>query len=199
MFKRVLAVIGIILPGASVTLAQTAPAQQVIVSRGTALAVTTLQPLSSISARPGDDVPLRLSRPLVVNGVTLLREGELLHGRVTRIQRAGPKCQYGRLRWKVDRIGFADHSSARARLYTNSAWKRPVPGQLPFGRDRNFADRFVVPVIAAPVIALALAVESPRLVMHDERNDGCGAGREYMLPANSMLAVVITKDHHVHF
>jgi hypothetical protein len=201
MFKQVLAVIGIGLLGSSIALAQTAPAQQVIVPKGKALAVTTLQPLSSTTARPGDDVPLRLSRTLVVNGVTLLHEGEVLHGRVTHVQRAGPKCRYGTVRWKIDRIGFADHSNARARLYTNSPWtmRRPVPDQLPLGSDKTFADRLLISVIAAPIIALALVVESPRLLMHDSRNDGCGSGKEYLLPANSTIAVVITKDHHVRF
>jgi hypothetical protein len=200
MFKQVLAVVGIGLLGSSIALAQTASAQQVIVPQGKALAVTTLQPLSSTTARPGDDVPLRLSRPLVVNGVTLLRKGEVLHGRVTYAQRAGPKCRYGTVRWKMDRIGFADHSSARARIYSNLPWtRRPVPDQLPLGSDKTFADRLLVSVIAAPIIALALVVESPRLLMHDSRNDGCGAGKEYLLPANSTIAVVITKDHHVRF
>jgi hypothetical protein len=200
MFKHILAVIGIGLLGVLVAVAQTVPAQQVIVSKGTALAVTTLQPLSSTTARTGDDVPLRLSRPLVVNGVTLLREDELLHGRVTHVQRAGPKCRYGTVQWKIDRISFTDHSSAHARLYVNAPWsRRPVPDQLPLGTDKSVADRLIISTIAAPIIALALVVESPRLVMHDSRNDGCGAGKDYLLPANSTLAVVITKDHHVRF
>src|ERR1051326_276673 len=75
MFKRVLAVISSRLVVTANTLAQEAPAQEVVVRKGTVLKLSTLQPLDSATARPGDEVSLRLSRPLVVNGVTLLREG----------------------------------------------------------------------------------------------------------------------------
>ncbi len=198
MLKQVLAILGTGMAlVASPCVAQDPP--QLIVSRGTALAVTTTQPLSSATARPGDDVPLRLFRPLVVNGVTLLREGEVLHGKVTRVQRAGPKCHYGQVRWNLDHLDFADKSRARSRVYTDMPWVRPMPDRLPLGPEQNVGQRIVVPVLAAPLIGLALLVESPRFFMHDSRNDGCGDGKEYFLPAKSILAVVITRDHHVRF
>jgi len=199
MLKQVLAIVAIGLVVMPDTLAQETPAQKTVVRRGTALKVSTLQPLDSAAARPGDDVPLRLSRPLVVNGVTLLREGELLHGRVTHVQRAGPRCRYGQVHWKIDRISFADKTNARSRLYTDGPWRRPVPDQLPLGRDRNAFQRFVAPVLGAPILGLEFIVVSPRLFLHDDRNDGCGGGQEYLLPTNSLVVVVITKDHHVRF
>ena len=199
MLSRAVAVIGIGLPFLPVAQAQTAPVQQVVVNRGTALAVTTLQPLDSATARSGDDIPLRLSRPLVVNGVTLLREGEVLHGKVTHVLHAGPKCHYGQVRWKVERVSFADHTTAQTRLYTDAPWQRPVPQQLHLGREQNFAERIAETALGVPIIGLALLVESPRFLLHDERNDGCGDGKEYLLPAGSILAVVITRDHHVRF
>src|SRR6476659_9687056 len=94
MLKQVLAIFGAGMALAGSLCVAQAP-QQLIVPRGTAVVMTTTQPLSSVTARPGDGVPLRLSRPLVVNGVILLREGEVLHGKVTHVERAGPKCQFG--------------------------------------------------------------------------------------------------------
>ena len=198
MLKQVLAVFGAGMAVAgSLGVAQAPP--QLLIPRGTALAVTTTQPLSSATARTGDDVPLRLSRPLVVNGMTLLREGEVLRGRVTRVRHAGPKCKYGQVRWKIDRIAFADKTTAHARLYIDMPSKRPIPERLFLGPEPNFAERFVLPVLYAPLIGLAIVAVSPTFLIHDSRNDGCGAGKEYLLPAASALAVVITKDHHVRF
>jgi hypothetical protein len=54
-----------------------------------------------LEAKAGDDVPLRLSRPLVVNSVTLLGEGEVLHGKVTRIKRSGPRGRNGEVNWNA--------------------------------------------------------------------------------------------------
>src|ERR1041385_2958444 len=111
MFKQVLAVLTIGLTILCNAQAQKGPEHTVVVSRGTVLKLSTVQPLDSATARPGDDVPLRLSRPLVVNGVTLLREGEVLHGRVTHVRRAGAKCHYGEVGWKIDRVSFGDHTT----------------------------------------------------------------------------------------
>lgn len=83
MFGQALALLAIGLVVSSDALAQQAQAHRVIVRKGAGLKLALLQPLDSATAKAGDDVPLRLSRPLVVNGVTLLGEGDVLHGKVT--------------------------------------------------------------------------------------------------------------------
>ena len=42
-----------------------------------------------------------LATGLAVNGVTLLGEGEVLHGKVTRIKRSGPRCRNGEVNWNA--------------------------------------------------------------------------------------------------
>ena len=89
--------------------------------KGTGLKLALLQPLDSATAKAGDDVPLRLSRPLVVNGVTLLGEGDVLHGKVTRVKRSGPRCRDGEVDWKLDRIPFSDGTTARSNVHFTTA------------------------------------------------------------------------------
>jgi hypothetical protein len=199
MPKQVLAIVAIGLVVMPDALAQETPAQKTVVRRGTALKVSTLQPLDSAAARPGDDVPLRLSRPLVVNGVTLLREGELLHGRVTQVQHAGPKCSNGQVRWKVEHIVLANADTVQTRLYTDVPWRHSVPDELPLGRESNFYQRFVSPALKAPIVALGLLVIWPAFILPDGSPPCKEPGKESLLPANSTLIVVITKDHHVRF
>ena len=194
MLKRVAAVLGIGVLGALVANAQPASGQQVIVKRGTVLAVTMLQPLSSKTARRGDDVPLRLSRPLVVNGVTLLREGEILHGKVTQVDRAGPKNRDGQVRWKLERLRFADKRTAELRFV--GPWRDgPPPERISLGNDRAVFGRFVVREIAGPFYVSGFVVPTFQPTpAPDQRR----AGTEYLLPANSTILVVVMDDHQVH-
>src|SRR5215470_3509915 len=117
MFRKALAIVAIGLVVSSDALAQQTPSQQTVVRKGAGVKMTLLQPLDSRTAKKGDDVPLRLSRPLVVNGVTLLREGEILHGKVTRVKQAGPHCRNGEVKFKLDRVPFADGTTARSKVH----------------------------------------------------------------------------------
>ena len=74
IFAGLLAV-ALALPGdAGAQQASTSP-HMVLVRKNTALKFALLEPLDPVSAKVSDDVPLRLARPLVVDGVTLLPAG----------------------------------------------------------------------------------------------------------------------------
>src|ERR1700732_3259916 len=68
----------------------------------TGLKLALMRPLSSATARVGDDVELRLERPVVIEGVTLLPAGSIIHGKVTEAKPAGPHCRPGKLKWGID-------------------------------------------------------------------------------------------------
>lgn len=75
---------------------QAAPAPGVVkVEKNVLLQGALMQPLDPATARPGDDVPLRLTRPLTVGGLVVLPEGMVLHGTVTRVTPAGRHCAPG--------------------------------------------------------------------------------------------------------
>src|SRR5580698_8178600 len=80
------------------------PPRTVVVQKGVVLKFATVAELSSETARKGDHVPLVLTRPLVVDGITLLPIGTQADGMVTKAKKAGPKCMQGYVEWEVDRV-----------------------------------------------------------------------------------------------
>jgi hypothetical protein len=79
----------------------------VLVRKNTALKFALLEPLDPVPAKVGDDVPLRLARPLVVDGVTLLPAGGVFHARVTKVKQP-TKCKGGDVELELSRVAFAD-------------------------------------------------------------------------------------------
>jgi len=95
---------------------QVQPSSNLVVQKGTVLKFVLVQPLNSISAEVGDDVPLLLDRPLVVDGVTVLDRRLIAHGTITAVKRAGPNCQFGKVSLKVDNFRFPDSSKAKPKF-----------------------------------------------------------------------------------
>jgi hypothetical protein len=132
MFKRLIAILacGLTLVP-SLAQAQAAPSGKVKVSKGVILRFANLQPIDSTTAKEGDQVPLKLVRSVVIDGVTVLSEGELVYGRVTRVKRAGKDCHDGDVKWKVDSITFPDSTQAKAHIFFVKPDDVPVPDMEP--------------------------------------------------------------------
>jgi len=204
MFRKVLALVAIGLVVSSDVLAQQTPAQRTIVRKGAGLKMALLQPLDSRTAKEGDDVPLRLSRPLVVNGVTLLREGEILHGKVTRVKHAGPRCHDGEVKFKLNRIPFADGTTARSSVdFISPNPDANVADDLSTRQPGGVAYWLVMIPIGVPLVAAGLVMMSPMLpfkLLDRSEQDSCTTpGKEFQMPANATVAVVIRRDHHVSY
>ena len=203
MFRKALALVAVGLVVSSDALAQQPAAQRTIVRKGAGLKMALLQPLDSRTAKEGDDVPLRLSRPLVVNGVTLLREGEILHGKVTRVKHAGPRCRNGDVKFKLNRIPFADGTTARSSIrFTTPEADAKVADALDTSEPRPAFWFFAAP-IAIPFYLAIVVIASPVLLLNalspGTYNSCTMPGREYQLPANATVGVAIMKDHHVNY
>lgn len=190
MFRRVLAFLAIAAVLVSQAAGQQAPpfSGKAKVERGTTLSFIILEALDSTTANVGDDVPLRLARPLVVDGVVLLPAGEVVHGKVTKVYHAGPKGLNGAVEWKLKRIRFADGSTAKV-----------TAGYLDeFTKWQTFELIAIYGVIFAPLIPFYLlnlafgghANQAPQNLAH---------GKKFLLPANSTVAVTVTQDHRVRF
>jgi hypothetical protein len=78
--------------------------RMVKVKRGQTLSLSLLTPIDSGHANLGDDVTLKLVRPLVADGATVLPADWILHGKVTKVKRAGKNCKNEEVAWKLDRI-----------------------------------------------------------------------------------------------
>jgi hypothetical protein len=165
------------------------------VRKGTALKFVTLQPIDSTKVKVGDDVPLRLARPLVHDSVTLLAPGEVMHGRVTKLKRAKPSCRDAEVEWRLDRITFADASTAKVKIsFINPSADFDVPAELPDHEISPWVWSFLGPfaVATAPVILPGMAA--------DGISRRCSSlGNKYLLPANATVAVMVAEDHNVRY
>src|SRR5579863_2493928 len=74
------------------------------VKRGQTLSLSLLTPIDSGHANLGDDVALKLVRPLMADGATVLPAEWIVHGKVTKVKRAGKNCKEGEVVWKLDSI-----------------------------------------------------------------------------------------------
>ena len=199
MLKRIVALLAVGLMVSADADAQKVSASSQTVRKHTALKFVLLQPLSSATAKVGDDVPLRLARPLVASGATLLPVGEIAYGQVTKVKPA-KKCRDGQLEWEFSRISFADSTTAKTKLLFVSARPdfpvddsyshRPSAGS-PDLNTKDALGLFVMTLVVLPFLLLSMLFE------HD-RGD-CSFGGEYFLPANSTVVVVITRDHRVRY
>jgi len=199
MFERAIALltIGLAMSG-DVGAQQASVSPQIVrIRKHTALKFTLVQPLDSAAAKVGDDVPIRLVRPLVVNGVSLLPAGELAHGRVTKVKRA-KKCQDGQIEWELNHISFADSTTAKSKVLFVTP-KRDFPVEDSYSRNPGAGDQDLntkdalglglMTVVALPYLLISMLLERD--------SGGCAFGTEYFIPTNSTVVVAVTKDHRV--
>ena len=198
MFRRIVALLAISILASTPGLGEqgAAPKRTVVVSKYTTLKFALLRSLDSRTAKVGDDVPLRLTRPLVVDGVTVFPAGGLAHGRITRVKR--PRmCYDAELEWKVKQITFPDSTTAKAEVgLVFPKADAGVPDTfrpLRQGDDISTRDALPLLVLTALIWPYMLAYD----VLHHD-NKGCSLGGEHYLPANSTVAVVLTRSHRIH-
>jgi hypothetical protein len=213
MFRQIIALIACglaLVPSAAQAQSQAAaaPSQvKIVIHKGAVLRLTNVQPLDSSTAKAGDRVPLKLARPLVVDGVTVLPEGELLYGKVTRVKRAGTDCRDGVVKWKVESITFPDSTQAKAHiLFAKEGQNEPVPDVEP-GRDKRLEAGAILEGFSGSmegvmwfiVLAPLLIIFLPSILDQNaaDKAKACGGkrGQEYLLPENSTVAVAISRDH----
>src|SRR5579862_828732 len=104
------------------------PPHTVVVKKGVVLKFATMAEVSSGTAKKGDAVPLQLTRPLVVDGITVLPIGAQAQGRVSKVKKAGPKCVWGEVELEVPQVRFPDASIVRTEVgwrSTRSDWAVP--------------------------------------------------------------------------
>ena len=174
--------------------------QTVQVRAGLLLRLATSQALDTDTAKRGDDVPLVLTRPFEVDGVTLLAAGEILHGTVISTTKAGPHCKSGEIKWKADQIIFHDGTVVKTTIRMKTAranasvayetMKHPVPAADRTGEVIEAA--VISPVIAGIVITSAVKAPFRRHACSQYTTD-------LPLPANSTIALEITENHAVRY
>jgi hypothetical protein len=179
------------------------------IAAGTTLEFALVTPLSSATSKVGDDVTLRLLRPLVAGNTTLLAAGTIVHGRVKHAAPAKPKCKDGTLEWTIDRLSFSDGSTVKVEngLITSDDAKA-IPYKSALQGDPNWLELIAIAVVLAPVVAIGavlfVAVEVPMNVLlfgnvQDPFLTCTTWGNEVHMPASTRAGLVVKKDHTVRF
>ena len=208
MFRKMIALIAcglVFVP--CVAQSQAATPGRVVVYKGVVLKLTNVQPLDSTRAKEGDQVPLKLARPLVVDGITVLPEGAFVYGRVTRVKHAGKDCRDGAVKWKVDSVTFPDSTQAKAHiLFAEADQNFAVPDVEP-GKDKRLKAGDVLDgmgvgfeavmwfIVLAPIIIILLPSSLDENAQAKAKACGGKMGHEYLLPENSTVAVAISRNH----
>jgi len=101
---------------------------KVRLKRGQVLEFSLQSSLDSAQTKEGDDVALALTRPLMVDGTTVLPAGWTTHTKVRKAVHAGKDCKSGRIEWRMSRLELPHNKKIKLqRLQTYQA--KPA-GQL---------------------------------------------------------------------
>jgi hypothetical protein len=170
--------------------------------------------LDSRRAKVGDDFVLKLVRPLLADGATVLPAGWAVHGRITDVKRVARNCQPGSIRWELEPLTMTDGAKIEIRSISEDAAQWSLLNQAQHdaavtsagGKTRDKTTRktfssvgFAVKGIAsAPLIILML----PFIVVAEGLSEGgglpesCpgGKGRENSIPAGTAFYAEISDD-----
>jgi hypothetical protein len=178
--------------------------RNVTVRKGVYLKFETLQPLDSATATAGDNVPLRLARPLVVDDIVLLPVGALANATVSKVERAKPDGRYGRVDLRLDRIDFADGTVAECKVEPNFSgsfeWVPEYIGnQSAGGWDDVKSTLGMLPLIPVVLIGAAIHHDGNASRRSDTPPTSVTPGKEEVMPPGTTIAVWITRNHKVRY
>jgi hypothetical protein len=174
----------------------------VLVEKGTALILATVQPLDPAKIKAGDDVPLRLTRPVIVKGLTLFSAGTVFHGTVTAVKRQGRHCRNGEVKWQLDRITLPDNSTAKTEVkFKSSRPNDSLPINRRSSRDQTVLGQVAEDAIMGPIAVVGLAeLGIKHVVTSPFRHGACSAyTRDTPLPANATVGVEIAENSWVNY
>jgi hypothetical protein len=182
------------------------------IAAGTILEFGFINPLSSATAKVGDDVPLRLLRPLMAGDKTLLAEGTIVHGRVTKASPAGPNCKSGTLDWTIDRLSFPDGTTVKTFHRfpeTDAKLRIPYRNQSRPEDTNRFATAATyvllapLTVIGGAIIVVILVFAGPFFlgdIFTEHRHPACTTpGKDISWPSTTRVGVEVNKKHTVRF
>jgi hypothetical protein len=158
-------------------------------------------PLDSGSAQIGDEVSLKLLRPLVAEGATVLPGGSIIQGRITKVKRAGKNCREGNISWTFHSIRMANGKTVKMQIVS---YALAHPGNT--STDRVFLDstgrkiaRIAENTVIVTTVVVPLAViASPLLIamvigMSAEGRCGGIPGSEESVSSGTVFYAAVSK------
>ena len=171
-------------------------AKTVKVKRGQTLSLSLLTPVDSGRAKLGDEVTLKLVRPLIADGAIVLPSEWILHGKVTKVKRAGKNCRDGQVVWQIDRIKTPGGNRLKVQRVHSYPYNSSLPGDpvwvpldTPFAKVGGAAE-------FAGLLAFTVALSPLLIPMAIFMTEPCKrkAGNEQSLPAGLGDLFAVSKD-----
>ena len=159
--------------------------------------------LSSGGAQVGDDVVLRLSKPILAEGETVLPKDWTIHARIRNVKRASKNCQAGSINWELEppampdrekiEIRFLDESVARRRLLDQSSRDaaQPVPEANTGEKARRKKGASLKGIAVTPLIVMAFPIQ---ILSEGEASCPGGKGREESFWAGKPFFAEVADD-----
>jgi hypothetical protein len=151
--------------------------------------------LNSGRAKVGDVVALRLKKPLLADGVTVLPAGWPVHGRITDVKRASKNCQPGSIHWELEPLTMSDGKKIEIQSIAEDGVRSRLLDQVPRNtagpdaggksgakttRKRGSSVGGVIKNTALVIVFVPLIILMFPLYVRAEGEDSCpgGKGRE---------------------
>ena len=175
--------------------------------RGQVLEMSLATTLNSRRAEVGDDVVLKLIKPLIADGVTILPANWPVRGRITDVRHAGKNCQPGSIHWEFQPLTLTggkvieirsipnDVASSRLRDALAQANKTSENGATSPGQSGSTVVGVAREIAAAPVVLLMLSFFMLSEIKGGGQ-EGCseGKGREQTVRAGSIFYAEVSSD-----
>lgn len=169
--------------------------------RGRVLNLSLVTPFDSGHARVGDEISFRLELDLNAGGMNILPKNWPVHGRITKVVRAGKNCKTGRVRWKLEPVTTADGRKIKVQSIAEYQAK-PRGGEVnrvslettgrKIGRATEYIEMAPVGVVFSPIIVpwfILLAIG-----MSGEGDCHGISGLEESVPAGTHYYAAVSKD-----
>jgi hypothetical protein len=180
--------------------AQSATGSAVKVKRGQTLSLSLLTPIDSGHANLGDDLTLKLVRPLMAEGATVLPANWIVHGKVTRVKRAGKNCNDGQVEWKLNPLKIPGGEQLKVQRVHSYPFKYFVtsgdPVWVPLDTPLKKVTVGATKVTGVLAVGIALSPLLVPMAILTSDPDTCGgkAGEEQSLPLGLVALFAASKD-----
>jgi hypothetical protein len=190
-------------------------ARTVTLRQGQVLEMKLVKRMNSGRTKVGDIVVLRLKKPLLADGVTVLPAGWPVHGRITYVKRAAKNCQPGSIHWELEPLTMPDGKKIEIQSIAEDVARSRLLGQVPHdaagtdaggktgGKSREKTTRKtgssvggVIRNIALGIALVPLLILMLPLFVYAEGEDSCpgGKGREASVWAGRAPYAEISND-----
>jgi len=173
----------------------------VILKRGQVLEVSLVNPLDSGHTQVGEDVMLKLTRPVTIEGAEVLPADWVVRGRVTEVTHAGRNCRSGQIKWSLDRITMTDGRKIKVQRIGKYVAKSNgvVLEQVSLDAQKKRGGSALGKIGTGIAIAPVLILLSPFLVLMAigmSGEGGCNGamGEESVIPAGTIFYAAVSND-----